>query len=135
MRFATRTQEGATLGLAPLIDVVLLLLIFFVVTTSFTEPRMQLELPGAESATPQPPATLVVSIGADGALQVDGEDADRAALAERLAEASAADGELEIRADRATPHGNVVEVLDAAQKVGLTRIGIATGSAVATDEP
>ena len=125
MRFAGAQQQSANFGLAPLLDVVLLLLIFFVVTTSFTEPRLALELPEAETAAPGEARVLVVSIDADGTLAIGGEPVEQAELDRRLSEAAQADEELELRADAATPHGSVVEVLDRARKAGVTRVGIA----------
>lgn len=129
MVFAARSQDQASFGLAPLLDVVLLLLIFFVVTTSFTEPRLALELPSAETAAPGEGDLLVVSIDREGAIAIRGQPVGEAQLDARLAEASARGVALELRADDAARHGVVVGVLDRARKAGIAEVGIAVSPA------
>jgi biopolymer transport protein ExbD len=125
VQFTTATPEPAGFGLAPLLDVVLLLLIFFVVTTSFTEPRMTLELPAAETGVVEGREELIVSLSAAGVASIGGEPVGEAVLEARLAEAARADHELALRADQATPHGAVVGLLDRARVAGIERIAIA----------
>ncbi len=132
MRLAADDLEEAQLGLAPLLDVVLLLLIFFLVTTSFAAPRMDLELPEAQSGEIASPSLVVVTVEAAGGLGLDGEAVTTAELAERFASAAdAAAGvtELVVRADTEARHGQVVEVLDLARSHGLTRVGIEVAAA------
>ena len=65
MRFAREEEEDPGLGITPLVDVVLLLLIFYVVTTSFVKPSLDVMLPEAESgAASSEPAPMVVTITA-----------------------------------------------------------------------
>jgi biopolymer transport protein ExbD len=126
MRFARTSQAETSPNIAPLLDVVLLLLIFFVVTTSFVEPQIALDLPSAETPARREATSLVVDIHASGALFVAGEPIELEALEARFRDAAARHEELEIRADRLASHGDVIAVLDRAQQTGLTRVGFAT---------
>jgi len=130
VRFAQAETETAELGLAPLIDVVLLLLIFFLVTTSFATPRIPLELPGAQSAEPPRPTRHTVVLTAAGGLYLDEAPVTLDALGERLAapDEGGAERELELRADREVPHGRVVEVLDRARRSGIEAVGVAVAA-------
>ncbi len=130
MEFARRARSESNLGLAPLLDVVLLLLIFFVVTTSFSESRIALDLPEAETASVGDARRLVVSLSADGVVTLDGAiEVSDDVLDARFAEASREDVELELRADRQAEHGAFVELLDRARRAGIHRIGVAVDAA------
>lgn len=124
MRFHAPPLEDSGLGITPLVDVVLLLLIFFIVTTSFSEPRIALELPDAVTGAPEDPRErLRVTLRSDGGLLVDGSASDAEGLTAALA-AGGVDG-LELRADREVPHGRVVEVLDLSREHGVADVSIA----------
>lgn len=125
--------EEPTLNLTPLIDVVFLMLIFFVVTTTFAPQQAQLsvDLPTAREAESTAEAPLVVSVNADGEYAVGSAAVDGSArLAQVLAEAldgrDPATVRVLLRADAAATHGRVAAVLDAAQALGIEDIGIAT---------
>lgn len=126
MRLPRNAETNQGMGLTPLVDVVFLLLIFFVVATSFKQPHIALDLPDAESAAPpEEREMLLVELRASGEILVDGE----ATLAEELeflisARADQVEG-LELRADQDVTHGRVVEVLDLARSHDVTEISIA----------
>jgi len=128
MRFAKPSAEAPGPNIAPLLDVVLLLLIFFVVTSSFAEREIALELPDAEASEQPIERELVVNVLADGRVLVDEEEIALEQLDARLARTAEEDGSLEIRADAAARHGDVVGVLDRARRVGVLRVGIATSA-------
>ncbi len=133
MNLRPRRPEEPEIGLTPLIDVVFLLLIFFMVTTTFRkESVFDISLPQASQQPTEQQSALVVSIDEAGRYAVNerllsGTDVAtlRAALADALP-----DSEdrlvVEIRADARTPHQSVISVLDAAGQLGLQRIAIAT---------
>lgn len=125
VRFARPRIEAAGSPLGPLLDVVLLLLIFFVVTSSFSNQSLELALPSAESGRPQTRQGLVVAIDAAGGISVDSQPVLLEALRERLVEAKKAEQPIELRADRATAHEHVVAVLDLAQASGVSDLAIA----------
>lgn len=133
MKLSPRRRDDPELNLTSLIDVVLLLVIFFMVSTTFVEEgRLRVELPQASEvpvARPQDP--VVVTITAQGSYRVNEKglvnnapETLRAALA-RESE-GARDRPLTIRADARTTHQAVVTVMDVAARMGFTQVNIAT---------
>ena len=135
MNLRPRRREDPELNLVPMIDVVLVLLIFFMIATSLRrESALELRLPEASGLPiPGDAAQLNVSIDAEGRYAVNGEalhPADAATLRAHLI--TLAGGRalpLILRADRRTPHQAVVTVLDVAGQLGLKQLTIATESA------
>lgn len=125
MKFARRQDTTNGAPLAPLLDVVFLLLIFFVVTTSFAESHLPLDLPAARSGKPGDESALRIEIDSDGGIVVEEASVGLEALGLRLEEAHANERPIEIRADRASEHGRFVTVLDLAREIGIEAIGIA----------
>ncbi len=125
MKFARRQETTSGAPLAPLLDVVFLLLIFFVVTTSFAESHLPLDLPEASSGRPGEESALRIEIDAEGGIVLEGEPTTLEALGLRLEEAHAEKRPVEIRADRTSEHGRFVAVLDLARRIGIEAIGIA----------
>ncbi|MEZ6016947.1 MAG: biopolymer transporter ExbD [Planctomycetota bacterium] len=128
-----RTQDPAaelSLNLAPMIDVVFLLLIFFMVATTFAqqEKEMSLNLPTAESGeeAKNTPEEIVINLMSDGRLRVAGQDIDEEGLEALLVRAARANAEtpVTIRGDRDVVLQRVVMVMDACRRAGLTDIGI-----------
>ncbi len=130
---AKRRSRRAELSidLTPLIDVVFQLLIFFVLTSTFqTNPSFRVKLPKAKNRdVTQEPKSVVVTIGKDGGIEVDGKGVDDRELQMRLCAAAEADSttSVNIRADEATQHQFVIRVMDAAKGCGLERLGILHG--------
>jgi biopolymer transport protein ExbD len=138
MRFKTGRGDRVELNLTPLIDVVFILLMFFIVTTTFDRyAQLKIELPEA-SVEPQsaqaPP--LELAIDAAGSYYLNGQPlvntqaATLMSALERAAEGRL-DTPLVISADRRAQHQAVVTALDAAARVGLTRLSIPTVQAEA----
>ena len=131
-----RTFDEPDINLVPLIDVILVLIIFFVVTTTFDARSMlKLELPQAtgEPATSDTRA-LVVLVNADGRYFVQDREVLRTdidALRQVIAEVAGDDRERPVllRADARTPHQAVVTALDAVGQLGFTHVSIATAPA------
>jgi biopolymer transport protein ExbD len=114
-----------------MVDVVFLLIIFFMVSTTFisTESGLPVDLPQAQTAQAQPSDLPTVTITADGALFVAGAPVgleDLVAVLQQAIEQSA-QGTVVLRADEGVPHGLVVEVMDRIRLAGAERIAIATG--------
>ncbi|RFA33781.1 biopolymer transporter ExbD [Alkalilimnicola ehrlichii] len=132
MNLRPKQQEEPEINLTPLIDVVFLMLIFFMVTTTFIrEGDLELNLPEASlepSETLAEPLELVIN--AQGDYFLDGQAlVNRQARTVRLAieqALSTAERGLVVRADAATPHQAVVTALDAAGQAGVQQISIAT---------
>jgi len=116
----------SSLSIAPLIDVVFLLLIFFLVTSRFEkqEREMDLELPEASQSVPitETPSEIVVNLGADGQLVIDGSVRGIDELEQILAQAAANNPLTQnvlIRSDRRAPVGSFIGVIDVCKKLGL----------------
>ena len=141
MKFARRTRQEVDVNLTPLIDVVFLLLIFFMVSTTFTrETHLSIDLPEAGSAAdPVADQTLEVSITREGNYTINGVSLlnnSAAALKAAIEESSEGDSSVPmvITADSATPHQAVVTALDIAGKLGFSQLRITTELAEAEDE-
>ena len=133
MRIAIdESDDEMTLNLTSLIDVVFLLLIFFMVATTFLDPEREIgiELPVASSAEPRAdlPDELVINVGREGQLTLGGRTLDRAGLdAELLAVARRApETPVTIRGDRLVHHEDIVGVMDACGSAGLSNLAVGT---------
>lgn len=132
MNFGSKRRVGldARIEIAPLIDVVFLLLIFFLLTTSFVQHRtLGVELPTTRGErAPEPTGAIVLVLRQEGTILHEGRLLDPDLLAELLTRAAAASPPLPVvlQADEAVPHGRVVELLDRIQRAGLRHLAIAT---------
>jgi len=133
VKFHPRRSEEPDLNLTSLIDVVLLLLIFFMLSTRFIdEARLKLRLPeaGAAPESVQPEA-LEIEVSAQGSYRVNGRavaNSSPAALAAALEQEKGSDRMLpvSIRADGNATHQSVVTAMDVAGRAGFRQINIAT---------
>jgi biopolymer transport protein ExbD len=128
-----RSPIASTLSLTPLIDVVFLLLIFFLVTSEFEEEERRLEivLPSATSAVPMTskPREVIVDIDADGAVYLHGEMTSLEELQRLLGAAVASNPTNQtvvIRADRNTAFQPVVSVMDICNRTGVRDYSVTT---------
>ena len=143
MKFKDSTDDDELeINLTPLIDIVFLLLIFFMVSTTFTkESQLKIQLPQAEGekATPQEIPKLIIEISALGIYAVKGPDDETARqilnidALPRVIRSAAENQDKDkivviVRADKQTPHEAVIRALSVAGKLGLTRITFATES-------
>jgi len=130
-------EDSVDVNLTPLIDVVFLLLIFFMVSTTFDRhAKLKVSLPEASTkATQQQNDPLVLSIDAKGNYflnerQIVNQQLDtlKQAILKTLGEKNVniEDVSLVLRADANTPHQSVVRAMDAASQLGLTKLSIAT---------
>lgn len=122
-----RTRSG--LDLTPLVDTVLNLLIFFMLSSSFAfQPGIRVRLPEAASKEEEPRQDLVLILTRDQRLYLNDDPLEVGDLGSRLQEylRGREDAAVIIRADREVLHGAVVEIMDVAKAAGATRIAIAT---------
>lgn len=140
MNFRPRPKDEPEINLIPFIDVLLVILIFLMLTTTYSKfTELQLTLPVADAQQLRDhPKEVIVSVAADGRYAVnkttlDGKNVDQVARA--LAEAATAgkDSVLIISADAAAPHQSVITVMEAARRVGLAQITFATQTAASAD--
>lgn len=128
-----RAQDEPEINLVPLIDVILVLIIFFVITTTFdARSVLKLELPrSASQANETPSKSLSVLVNAEGRYFIDDREAlrtDVESLKRTIGEVAGSDRERPVllRADARTPHQSVVTALDALGQLGFRHISIAT---------
>ena len=131
-------QDETGIELTPLIDVVFLLLIFFMISTTFTkETSLKINFPESTGeAVTQQPLSVEVQIGAESQYAIASEsdgaakaliNSNRDTLKRALSEfQSQQQLLLIIRADRQAPHEAVIKVMDVAQELGLTNVTFAT---------
>lgn len=134
MKFPRPRQEEISVNLTPLIDVVFLLLIFFMVSTTFTrESHLQVELPEAsgEPVSPSEVRQIDVVINAEGQYLLNDQalvNNRRETLERGVKELAEGDKSLPfiITADARTPHEFVVRAMDVAGRLGFAKLSITT---------
>ena len=133
MNLKPQVREEIDLNLTPLIDVVFLLLIFFMVSTTFEKTaKLKVDLPEASAqAVQQSENKIVIGIDAKGRYYINDRqlvNTQIKTLKIALMKVSGDNKEMPIvlRADAKTPHQSVVRAMDAASQIGLTRLSIST---------
>ncbi|MCO4320209.1 ExbD/TolR family protein [Aliidiomarina quisquiliarum] len=123
-----REEEEATLDMTPMLDIVFIMLIFFIVTTSFVkEAGIDVSRPEASQATTKPSANIFIAIRENGEVWMDRRQVDVervAANLERLLAEQPTDMVV-IQADKDARHGIVVKVMDQIKEAGIAQISIA----------
>lgn len=139
MAFKRRERRAVDINLTPLIDIVFLLLIFFMVTTTFTrETRLLVNLPEAESASSDTtPDTIEVIVDAQGHYAVNGTRLSNSAKADLVTALTTFAGDTRdqvflISADARAPHQAVVTVMEVAGDMAFQGVSIATQKPSAT---
>jgi biopolymer transport protein TolR len=121
-----RSQPMSEINMTPLVDVMLVLVVIFIITAPLLSSSIKLDLPKAE-ATQASRAPEFVTLVVDKSGQAFLNDQPQAIteLAQKFLQIarSSPDTEVQLRADAAVPYGRIVEVMGAAQKAGLSRIG------------
>ena len=140
MNFRKPRPEDPEINLIPFIDVLLVVLIFLMLSTTYSKfTELQVTLPNAQAdASRDRPAEIIVSVAADGRYTVDhqavdGRNVDALTAALRNASETRKEPFLIISADAMATHQAVINVMDAARRAGLSRMTFAaqTGSAAA----
>ena len=128
-------REEPEINFIPLIDVLLVILIFLMVSTTYAKfTELKVDLPGASAEKPGTrPSEIVVAVSAQGQYVLEGTAAPIANIAALTAELSRLavgnrEAVLVIRADAAARHQAVIGVLDAARQAGLARVSFAARS-------
>ena len=128
----TSSQQGAELELAPMIDVVFLLLIFFIVTWQFArfERDMDISVPAAEEAenTDRQIGEIIVNVRSDGSIILNGRDVSEPELLTKLQSISEAypDQAVILRGSSDADFQSIINVLDQIKKAGIWNVAFAT---------
>jgi len=127
----TTSAQPAEMQLAPMIDVVFLLLIYFVVSWNFAkfEAEVNISVPKSEDSNPSepPPGEIVIAVAPDGRVQVNRQTMTREQLYEKLSRvASLFPGQaIILRGDEEAEFTHVMAVLDTCQKAGIWNVAFA----------
>ena len=128
MRFYTRKRRMPAVIIVSLIDILAILLIFVIVTTTFKrdQPAVVINLPDSKTATAAPAQTdpAILSISADQKLYLDNKQVELADLKQALEDMLAAtpNRPLALNADKAAPFGFVVSVMDVLKEANVKNV-------------
>lgn len=133
MNFRTVSREEPEINLIPFIDVLLVVLIFLMLSTTYSKfTELQLQLPVADvDAQRDYPKEMIISVGSDGAYGVNaqaiaGRSPEALASAMLAAATAGKDTVVIINADASAKHQAVITVMEAARRAGLNRLTFAT---------
>lgn len=131
MSFPRRRLEAPALELAPLVDVLFLLLVFFMVATRFPDPpgAIAIERPPVSAPGAVPKRAVRLSLSAEGAAALEGvllPEGDPARLEALRRAAAAGSRELSVAADQGAAHGKVLALLALAERAGFSSLKLET---------
>nr|WP_289143240.1 biopolymer transporter ExbD [uncultured Halomonas sp.] len=119
-------DDSNEVNLTPMLDVVFIMLIFFIVTTSFIkESGVEIDRPEASAPTPRPDAQVLIAVTPEGAVWVDGQPVDLHRVGQQVAGMLSGEGSVVIQADRESTTGVLIEVMDRLQQAGVEQVAVA----------
>jgi biopolymer transport protein ExbD len=131
MRRHHQQDEDTGIDLTPMLDVVFIMLIFFIVTSSFIkEAGVEVQRPQAETASPQDKGNILIAITADGQVWMDKKVVDLRSVrahVERM-RVDQPDGAVVVQADQDARTGLVVQVMDQARLAGVQDVALAASA-------
>jgi biopolymer transport protein ExbD len=129
MRFSQTEKPVMSINIAPLVDMVFLLIIFILLSSTFIlQPGIKVKLPSARAGELQPKLPLVVTMTYDGEIYLNDVQVTLRDFPEVLSRqlAGVQDKTLVIKADKDVHHGMVVQIMDMAKRVGVDKLAVAT---------
>ena len=127
IKFRSTKKNDVSIQLTPLIDVIFQLLVFFMLSSTFLYPSLELQLPRAEfSKSSDESPSLVVSIEAEGNLLINREEVDDTAFAQAIADKQIEQDKRTVflNADQQVPYKRVLEVIRMCSEAGTTQINL-----------
>jgi biopolymer transport protein ExbD len=127
-------QMITDINVTPLVDITLVLLIIFMVTTTYiVNPSIKVDLPKAATGTDQVRTTLALTLTKEGQLYLNGDRSDEAAVVKQIAADLPKNPDLQavIAADKVVAHGSVVRIIDLVKRAGIRKFAINVDSAAA----
>ena len=125
MQFRIKRYIKPVINIASLVDVLFLLLIFFMVTSAFVEqPNIKLELPSTRHSEVSKMNNMVLSIARDGKLFLQDRPVDKKTLEKELRRVILDTGDevLVLKADKFVPYGVVIDIMDAVKGAGFRKV-------------
>lgn len=130
-RYSHQTEEEAGIDLTPMLDVVFIMLIFFIVTSSFIkESGIEVNRPQADSASSQDKGNILIAVTADGQVWLDKQVVDVRSVrahVERMRQEQP-EGVVVVQADQDARTGLVVKVMDQARLAGVPDVVLAAST-------
>ncbi len=129
MQFKAKQKRKVVLNITSLIDVLFLLLIFFMVSSTFLEqPGIKLELPHAQNSEVVQQKDYTLFVDKEGEMFLNSDPVDLKALEGKLKESlpKMEDGALILKADQEASHGLVVKIMDVAKRSGVKKLVVGT---------
>jgi biopolymer transport protein ExbD len=130
LRLRSKVGRRSRISLTPLIDVVFILLVFFMLASSFLDWRaIELQAPATAGPAGDPTGALLLRVAADGRLDLNGRPVEQPGLQDRLRRAAAAreEARLLIQPAAGVPMQRAIDLLDAARAAGLERVRLVRG--------
>lgn len=127
----SRGDDESDINLTPMLDVVFIMLIFFIVTATFIKQAgIDVFRPDAFTAESKPTVSVLVAVGKEGDTWIDKKKVETSAIRASIEKVRAENprGSMVVQADREAPYKAVKAVLDAARAAGLTEVAISTES-------
>ena len=125
----SRGDDESDINLTPMLDVVFIMLIFFIVTATFIKQAgIDVFRPDAETAEQKPRVSVIVAIGNKGDIWIDNQKVDATAVRAHIERLNAENpkGGMVIQADRSSKNKALMDVLNAARGAGLREVAIST---------
>ena len=127
--FQAQPEEEAEINLTPMLDVVFIMLIFFIVTANFIkEPGLEINRPDSDTAEIQENAAILIAVGANDEVYMDGRRIDvrqvKANVVKMLADNP--QGSVVIQADERAVADTIIKVMDGAREAGVNAISLAS---------
>ena len=129
MRYLRKKETASGIDISPLIDMVFILLIFFMVSTTFVKDmKLDIERPGAASAERASTKSIRIHVERNGALYLDGQPVKPWMLQSRIRDLikGGGSGQVLVVTDRLVPAERLVDVVDQCRLGGATDVGVAT---------
>ncbi len=124
--FRRPKRPSHAIDMAPLIDVVFLLLIFFMLTSAFQEPSLPLQLPSASGSPDTPVEALIISVNAAGDITIGDQPVTRETFTDTLRETldRRENRTVNFRGDRSVDYGVFVDLMDRARTAGASQFNL-----------
>ncbi len=129
MMMNDENEPIAAINVTPFVDIVLVVLIIFMVTTPvLVKSYLEVQLPKAASVSQSPPSPLNITLSQDGQIDLNGQEVTKEELQSKVRVMIQENPNTQaiISADRDMPHGDVIAIIDTIKRVGINKFAIAT---------